>query len=110
MGKLVHLAMPVWLGIVIACMCGAVGWQLSGSDDGGTVGTPVTGVVDSIDPDSGTVCIGRPGGSELVDCFAAPGLALRPGDSVSVRVTPMLIDPSDPGKGTIATITSIASD
>ncbi|MBA2560625.1 MAG: hypothetical protein H0V07_12225 [Propionibacteriales bacterium] len=101
---------PVWLAVLAVLVVAVCTWQLVAafSDSGEQpADTIITGKVDSIDTDAGTICIGS---TQSVECYAAPGVSLRPGQIVSVAVEKQFIDSNDPGKGTVYTIVAVPSE
>lgn len=67
--------------------------------------TTAQGLVDSVDADGGSLCLRAKG--EQVECYHAPGLGIKVGEAVTLRVRREPLDRSDPAMGSIAVVVEV---
>jgi hypothetical protein len=67
-------------------------------------------VVDSVDPDGRSVCIGKTSDADTVECYLVPGGGLSTGDRIRYRIEQEPIDPDDPGKGKQPVLVYVATN
>lgn len=95
--------------LVVTALAGAVGGGLLTAGVMSVVGRAETpeilrATVDSVDVDSGQVCLRRATG-DTVDCYQAAVAGLTAGQSIDYALTTARTDPSQDGSGTQQVIT-----
>jgi hypothetical protein len=92
----------LWVGALAVLAALVVGFWL-GKPHSGDSGQPSlqSGVISLIDTEQGLVCIQpEPEPGQLQECYRAPGVQMKVGDSVRFSLEKVLLDPANPDHGT----------
>lgn len=100
-----EVTVPVWAVAAAGVFMAIAGFVAGRGLDTGPATGPAqsgparSGIVASVDIDSGTVCVETTRDARTVECYPAPGAGLADGDEISYRLEERPVDPDDRSKG-----------
>lgn len=98
---------PLWPAVGVVAAALVLGFAVGRLTDHSEMRDDYTvrGVVDSTDADGGSLCVRASG--DHVECYHAPGLGLKVGESVTLRIQQEPLDGTDPAMGKIAVVVGV---